>query len=69
MKKANQSTDEKYKISVRKDSSFNLTEILDWIKMMCVGPHHYKKYKKNIIFYFKEVGDAFQFKLRWEKSD
>ena len=58
----------KYKISVLKDHTFNISEILGWIEIICKGKFYYRQYKKNVVFTFSEVNDAFKFKLRWEIS-
>lgn len=58
----------KYKISVLKDQNFNMSEILEWIELICKGKFYYRQYKKNVVFTFSETDDAFKFKLRWEIS-
>ena len=56
----------KYKISVLKDHTFDMSEILGWIELVCKGKFYYNQYQKNVVFTFSEVNDAFKFKLRWE---
>lgn len=65
-KNDNDTKSTKYKISVLKDHTFDMSEILGWIELMCKGKFYYRQFKKNVVFTFSEVNDAFKFKLRWE---
>ncbi len=57
-----------FKISILKDKNFDLNKILEWIKVICDDKSHYQKHKKNVVFTFYNLDDAFRFKLRWESA-
>ena len=60
-----------YRISVLKaQDDYELNEVLDWINYNCSDEKfHYRDYKKNIVFTFYNIDDAFKFKFRWEISN
>lgn len=55
-----------YKVSVLKDHTFDLDEILEWAEVFCNNKVFYQKYKKNVVFTFNNIDDAFDFKMQWE---
>ena len=62
----NKQTAKIYKVSILKDRDFDLDDILEWNKVFNNGKVFYQKHKRNVIFTFNDLNDAFRFKLRWE---
>lgn len=55
-----------YKVSILKDHDFDLDDVIEWNTVFCIGKVFYQKYKRNIVFTFNDIDDAFRFKMRWE---
>ena len=49
----------------RKEPS--LEEIIDWLKAECKGYYHYNLKKKYVNYEFKDIDDAFRFKMRFTR--
>lgn len=59
-----------YKVSVLKaQDGYSLDNVLDWIKANCSGKYEYKEFKKNVVFTFPSLDDAFKFKMHWEVAE
>ena len=57
-----------YRVSITKRDDFNLDDAIKWMDQKCQGKHWYKAFNKHIVFNFKELDDAFKFKLHYEIS-
>ena len=65
----NQEPDSKvYKISITKRDDFTLDDAERWIDEQCKGKCWHKIHKKNIVFSFRELDDAFKFKFHYERA-
>lgn len=70
-KKAKRNRRETYRVSVLKSQDdYSLDAVLAWIKENGTGDKfYYRDYKKNIVFTFYNIDDAFKFKFRWEVAN
>jgi len=57
---------QKWRVSIYKNDMYNIEEMKLWIGHFAKGKTYYRHYKKNSVFYFYNVEDAFKFKMRWE---
>ena len=65
----NQESDPKvYRISITKRDDFTLDDAEHWIDKQCKGKCWHELYKKNIVFSFRELDDAFKFKFHYERA-
>lgn len=65
----NHKTNTHYSITLNKsEKDFDLAEIKRWIEHYCVGSVSQNDTKNNITFKFKNIDDAFKFKLHWVRA-
>ena len=57
-----------YKISLLKGRDLVLDDVFLWMDQKCSEKRHHRIYKKNVVFTFYNLNEAFTFKLRWEKG-
>ena len=57
-----------YKISITKRPDFELDDAIAWMDSNCKGKRWHKMFKKNFVFSFETVDDAFKFKLYYERA-
>lgn len=65
--KKNPQDHQQFPLSVTRNTDYNLSEILDWIRDFCgKSAVSYKEYSRHTIFFFENLDDAFQFRMRWD---
>ncbi len=57
-----------YHVSITKRDGFEIEHAEGWMDLNCTGKRWYKSNKKNIVFTFHSLDDAFKFKLYYERA-
>ena len=57
-----------YRVSITKRDDFEIEHAEGWMDLNCTGKRWHKTNKKNTVFTFHSMDDAFKFKLHYERG-